>query len=119
MPVRFLEGEAPLFSGHIISRLREMATGQIEKVEKIEEPPEEETPEGNLIMRINFSYMFKTAGQTFGTKNQLICTKTRDEEFYRVALICAPLTLGTPESWIDRTVKIVHDMSLDWTRRRR
>jgi len=116
MPIRLLGGEAPLFFGYIINNLKYMSVGVNERMEGLEELPEEETPKGDLKKQINFRYVYIREGTVFGTKNSLVSIKRKDEDFHRVNLICAPLSPGLSEKWVDRTVKIIHDMSLDWAR---
>jgi len=83
------------------------------------EEPEMETPKGELIKRISFNYIFSVSGQKQGTKNQLICTKGPREDYHRVELESTPAEPGTPEEWVERTVKILHGIIMDWLRDKR
>jgi len=116
MPVRVQENEAIFFFSYLLGRIKETETGTYERTEEIVEEPEMETPKGELIKRISFHYVFSVSGQKRGTKNQLICTKGPREDYYRVELESSPAEPGTPEEWVERTVKILRDIIMDWLR---
>jgi len=116
MPVKVLENEAIFFISYLIGRIKELELGTYERTEGIVEEPELETPKGELIKRILFNYVFSVGGKKRGTKNELICTKGPKDNYYRVELDCNPAEPGTPEEWVERTVKIIRDIQMDWLR---
>jgi len=116
MPVKVLENEAIFFFSYLVGRIKELELGTYERTEGIVEEPELETPKGELIKKILFNYVLSVAGKKRGTKNELICTMGAKENYYRVELDCTPAEPGTPEEWVDRTVKIIRDIQMDWLR---
>jgi ABC-type lipoprotein release transport system permease subunit len=116
MPVKIKLNEKDFFLGFFLDRLNILKSGHKEKVENIEDIPEEESTKGELTKIIKFDYCFETIGQKRKTRNSLILTKSQKEDYYRVKLSSEPAIPGTPESAIERSVDIVNDIVLYWAK---
>jgi len=116
MPIKVASNEILFFISFCLDHLRDLRTGLLEKVEKIEETPEIENVKGELVKTIKFEYVFTVSGQERRTKNTLILTKSPREDYYRVRLLSEPAIPGLPESTIERTVDLVHEIIMDWVR---
>jgi len=115
MPIKVHESEAPFFFGYIIGQIRDLKTHLFKKVEEVEER-ERTTPEGEHVKEIHFNYVHMEAGKKMGTKNRLVCIKHSEGDSYRIELVCAPAEPGTPEKWIDETIKVVRGILMSWLR---
>jgi len=118
MPIKVKANEILFFTSFCLDRLGYLKSGIIEKVEKLEETPEIENVKGELSRTIKFEYVYTVSGQKRRTKNTILLTKSPKEDYYRVRLISEPAVPGLPESVIERTVDLVHDIVLDWIRER-
>jgi len=119
MPVKVKLNEKPFFFGFFLSQLDSLTAGSYERIESIKEEPEIENVKGEIIETINFDYFLTVSGQKRGTTNKMVGIKSPGEDYYRVRLICAPTSLGTPESMIDRTITFVHDIIMNWIRNKK
>jgi len=117
MPIRVLEPELELFTSYVIERLKDLSLGVIERVEDIELSPLTES-EGKRRISIKFKHMMVDVAEPYGTSNELLCTKGKEEEYYRVSLRYAPIKPGIPEAWADRTIDTIHDISISWVKYR-
>jgi ABC-type lipoprotein release transport system permease subunit len=116
MPVKLLLNEKEFFIGYFLDRLNELKSGYLERVENIEEIPEKENVKGELVTEIKFDYYFVASGQDRRTKNSLFLIKSPKEYYYRARLSSEPAVLGLPESTIDRTIDVVHEIVLYWAK---
>ena len=97
MPVKVQMNEMPFFSGYIINGLKELTLGTVERVENIEELPEVENVKGELVKTFKFDYYLPVMERVMGTKNEIICVKSPNEDYYRVRLVTKPAVPGMPE----------------------
>jgi ABC-type antimicrobial peptide transport system permease subunit len=116
MPVRVQSNEVEFFISFMLDRLNELKTGYLERVKNVEVVPETENVRGEFVRAINFDYAYGTLGRERGTENQLIMTKSPDEDYYRVRLVTEPSVPGLPESVIERTINFIHDAILFWAK---
>ncbi len=119
MPVKVLENEAPFFFGYVISRLKELEAGTYERTDNVVEEPEMETPKGEIIKNIRFIHIFVEAGKRYSTRNRVICTKGPEDKAFRVELESEPTEPGIPEKLVERTVKMMRDISIDWLKNKK
>jgi len=116
MPVKVNLNEIEFFVGFVLNRLDELKIGYLGRTENIEEIPEVENVKGELIRSIKFYYYFEVSGRERGTKNNLILTKSPQDDYYRVKLVSEPAVHGMPEDAIDRTIDFVFGMMMYWTK---
>jgi len=114
MPVKVKPYEMAFFSNYILDRLTELSVRSLERTQNIEDVPEIENVKGELVKTVRFNYAITVSGDRRETKNEVIAVKSRDEDYYRIRLSCAPATSGTPITAIDRTIDFVHDLILEW-----
>jgi len=119
MPIKVLINEVEFFVGHVLSCLSDLRYGYIERIENIEELPEVESVRGEIMKTIKFTYLFGPPENRRGTNNTLILVKRPDEEYYRVKLVSEPISLGMPESAIERTADFVHEILIRWIKEKR
>ena len=75
------EEEAIIFFSYLYTRLSDLQSGYRERVENLVEEEEEEYPDGRLIKRFKFNYVFVTEeGKRLVTENELRCTKHPKEK---------------------------------------
>jgi ABC-type lipoprotein release transport system permease subunit len=116
IPVKVLLNEKEFFIGYFLDRLNDLKSGFLERVENIEEVPEKESARGELVKEIKFDYYFVASGQDRRTLNTLFLIKSPQEDYYRARLSSEPAVPGIPESTIDRTVDVIHEIALYWAR---
>jgi hypothetical protein len=116
MPVKVLPNEKEFFISFFLDRLNELKTGFVERIENVVQVPETEDAKGELVLAINFDYIFGASGSERGTKNSVVMTKSPEEDYYRVRLISEPRVMGLPESAIERTINFVHETCLMWAK---
>jgi hypothetical protein len=119
MPVKILVNEKEFFTGFLIDHLNQLRTGYKERIENVEDVPEEADSKGMLTKTVRFNYYVGPVGTKNGTKNSLVLTKTPAEEYYRVTLVTEPTSPGIPESTIDRTVEYVHWILMLWVKEKK
>lgn len=116
MPIRVHEKEILFFFSFFSTRMQELERGFFERVEDYREVGEE-TPEGKLIRRFNFTYIYVDAsGRELATVNELSATKKPREDYYSLALSSRPKTAGLPGVFLDRTIRFVRDTLFEWDR---
>jgi hypothetical protein len=116
MPVKVLTAEKEFFISFFLDRLNELKDGFVERIENVVQVPETEDIKGELVLAINFDYAFGATGRERGTKNNLVMTKSPNEDYYRVRLVSEPAVLGLPETVIERTIDLIHETCLLWAK---
>ena len=104
---RVPENEKAIFFTKLTDRLRDLKTFS-EKIE-ITEESEEQTPEGASIVHVCFTHHFGDNASV----NDLVGVKEPGEHFYRIRLKSKIAKLGTPETFINRTIERVRDILQD------
>jgi len=115
------EEEAIIFFSYLYTRLSDLQSGYRERVENLVEEEEEEYPDGRLIKRFKFNYVFVTEeGKRLVTENELRCTKHPKEKFYRVELESSPMPgQDIPVQYLDRVASTVNDILDNWEREKK
>ncbi len=116
MPVKVLTAEKEFFISFLLDRLHELKDGFVERVDNVVQVPETEDVKGELVLAVEFDYSFGATGRERGTKNSLILTKSPNEDYYRVRLVCEPAVKGLPETVIERTIDLIHETCLMWAK---
>jgi ABC-type lipoprotein release transport system permease subunit len=116
MPVRLHPVEVDFFTSYIISRLSEMRSGLVERVEDLEEMAPEQLKGGGTQKGVAFKYLNVSRGRALGTNNKILCIQDPGKDYFRVSLLYEPTMPGVPESLVDRTVEIVKDICYSWVK---
>jgi len=118
LPVKVHKDDTIFFINFLINRLEDWSTGIYERITDISEQPEMQTSKGRIIKRIEFNYINTSADRKVELKNEVICSKDSDEDYYRVHLALNLDNVEVSEDWIYRIAGIVRDITLDWTKNR-
>ncbi|MEM2921143.1 MAG: FtsX-like permease family protein [Candidatus Bathyarchaeia archaeon] len=116
LPVRLHPVEVDFFTSYVISRLSEMKSGIVEKVEDLEEMMPEKLKEGGTQKGVSFKYLSISRGKPMGTSNKILCIQDFGKDYFRVSLLYEPTMPGVPESLVERTIEIVKDVCYSWVK---
>ena len=119
MAAKVKMNEMPFFINFILNRLEDLMIGTFERTEDIEDLPEIESVNGEIMKSIRFRYLLTISGEKRGTKNELIGVKSPDEDYYRIKLICEPIRPGIPMVVINETINLVHDLVIEWVKNKK
>jgi len=115
LSAKIKEDEAIIFFSFIYSRLKDMESGYTERVEDLQEYDEEELPDGTLVKRFTFKCVLLVEGERVVIDNDLRCTKSPREKFYRVELYAKPHgEKEIPLRYLDRVASMVNDILKSW-----
>jgi len=120
LPVKVKEDEAVIFFSYLYTRLKDLETGYRERVENLEEFEEEEMPDGRLVKRFSFNYIFVTDKERIVTENEVQCSKSPKEKIYRIELYSRPHERKEiPIQYMDRVASVINDILKSWKEERR
>ena len=112
--------EAPIFFSYIYSRLQDLMSGYLERIEDIRELKEVETPSGKKVKEFHFRYIIKTEQGDIVINNILTITKMPGFDYYMVELKSKPAPgLKVPVKYLDRVATYISDVLKDWERERK
>ncbi|RLF19237.1 MAG: hypothetical protein DRZ82_06400 [Thermoprotei archaeon] len=112
--------EAPVFFSYVYSRLQDLTTGYLERVEDLRELEEKETPSGKRVKEFRFRYIVKTDQGDIIVNNVLTITKMPGFDYYMVELRSKPASgLKVPVKYLDRVAVFINDILKDWERERK
>ncbi len=118
MPVKVNVRDAIFFFNLMHDRLDEMKSGFHERIEDLQELPEAQTSKGHIVKKFTFTYSIVSKDKRTVLKNEVICNKNPDEDYYRVQLVANLENLEVHEEQIHRIAEIIRGICLDWSKNR-
>ncbi|MFB0522373.1 MAG: FtsX-like permease family protein [Candidatus Bathyarchaeia archaeon] len=118
MPVKVDQKDALFFFSFLLGRLQELKTRLHEGILDLEELPDTETPRNELIKRFTFSYASFYMNQKIVTKNQIVCSKSPNDDYYRVQLVSNLDNIEVSEECIYRIAEVIRDITMYWAKNR-
>jgi bisphosphoglycerate-independent phosphoglycerate mutase (AlkP superfamily) len=118
MPVKVNAKDVIFFFNFLAGRLEELKSGFYERIEELQELPETQTSKGHIVKKFTFNYNITSKDQKTIIKNEIVCSKNPDEDYYRVQLASNLDNLEVSEEKIFRIAEIVRGISLDWLKNR-
>ncbi|MCS7119617.1 MAG: FtsX-like permease family protein [Nitrososphaerota archaeon] len=112
MPVKVKEAEILIFTTFIKSRMEEMRSGIYERIEDVVDEPEVQTPTGRVVRKVKFRY--NCPQENLKINNELVCSKDKGEDKYRVHLVLNTDRIEISEKWIYRITDLIRDILMEW-----
>ncbi|MEM1542613.1 MAG: FtsX-like permease family protein [Thermoproteota archaeon] len=118
IPLRVKRGEIEFLTGYLQDKLKERTGGFSERVEDLGQIEVVKAPDGTETHSISFRYVVIHRGQKFSTWNKIRLECKPEEDSFRAYLHSIAEQEGMPEIVRERAMKVVYDISIDWTKRR-